>query len=119
MGSKSAAACLVYGGGFFGRKKRQDVPAFLGTIVSSYLADAAIEADAEPEAEAEAEPFFAFLAFGAEASADAEADADAIGAEADAEAEGAAAKAEAANRDATRATISLDMINSFAVEGKH
>ena len=55
------------------------------------------------------------MAFGAEASAEAEA--EAIGAEAmaeaDAEADGAAAKAEAANREATRAAMILDMISSL------
>ncbi len=60
----------------------------------------------------------AFLAFGADAEAEADAEgADAIGAEAaaeaDADADGAAAKAEAANREATRAAMILDMMSSF------
>jgi hypothetical protein len=55
-----------------------------------------------------------FFAFGAEASAEPIADgAEAMaGAEAEAEAEGAAAKAEAANREATRAAMILDILNS-------
>lgn len=79
--------------------------------------EAAEAAEAAIEAEAEAEPFLCF--FGAddidaaiEAEADAGADA-AIDADADAEADGAAAKAEAANRDATRAAMILDMSISF------
>jgi membrane protein involved in colicin uptake len=57
------------------------------------------------------------LALGADASAEADATtgAEAAGAEATAEAEGAAAKAEAANREATRAAMILDILNSFNV----
>ncbi|MES2075073.1 MAG: hypothetical protein V4462_05570 [Pseudomonadota bacterium] len=70
-------------------------------------------AEASADAEAAFLAFLAFLALGADASADAEAaGADAM-AEADAEADGAAAKAEAANRDATRAAMILDILNSF------
>ncbi|MES2296870.1 MAG: hypothetical protein V4582_07485 [Pseudomonadota bacterium] len=87
--------------------------------MSNYF-DAAGAALAASEADAAA--FFAFLwcflAGLAEASPEAIADAEAagaeaIGAEAEAEAEGAAAKAEAANREATRAAMILDMLNSF------
>ncbi|GAB2873265.1 hypothetical protein GCM10027277_48190 [Pseudoduganella ginsengisoli] len=79
--------------------------------------DAAEAADAA--ADADAEPFLCF--FGAEAAIDAEADADgaeaAIEAEADAEADGAAAKAEAANREAVRAAMILNMAVSLSVSG--
>ena len=57
------------------------------------------------------EAFFA-LCFFTWAEADADAEAEAIGVEATAEAEGAgaAAKAEAANREATRAAMILDIV---------
>lgn len=73
-------------------------------------------AGAEASAEADA-AFLAFLPFffGADASADAAAEADAIGADATAEADGAAAKADAANREATRAAMILDMVVPLAV----
>jgi len=76
-----------------------------------YLAGA--EASAEADAGAAFLAFLAFLALGAgvDASADA-AGADAM-AEAEAEAGGAAAKAEAANREATRAAMILDILSSL------
>ncbi|HJU99854.1 MAG TPA: hypothetical protein VJ752_04835 [Burkholderiaceae bacterium] len=81
---------------------------------------AGAEASAEADAEAAFLAFLAFLAFFAGAAASAEADAEAaeaIGADAAADADaGAAAKAEAANRDATRAAMILDMSVPLAVE---
>jgi hypothetical protein len=76
------------------------------------LAAGAAEAAAEAEAEA---AFLCFLALWAGAEAEADIDADAAGADAGADADwGSAAKADAANREATRAAIILDMSVSFS-----
>lgn len=82
-------------------------------IPNAYFAAGADAAGAEAAVDAGA--FLAFFALGAAADADAEAaaGADAAGAEATVEAEGAAAKAEAANREATKAAMILDIWNSF------
>jgi len=74
-----------------------------------YLAGA--EASAEADAGAAFLAFFIFLALGA--GADASADAAGADAMAEAEAGGVAAKAEAANREATRAAMILDILSSL------
>lgn len=96
-----------------GRKKRQGQPAFSMQPKSDYLADAieAAEAAEAAGADIEADAFLALCFLGADAdaaAADAEAGAEAM-AEAEAEADAGAANAEAANREATRAAIILDM----------
>jgi len=81
-------------------------------VPEDYLAAGAAAASAEADAEAAFLAFLAFLGFFAGVEASAEADAAGAGVEA---ACGAAAKAETANREATRAAIILDILNSFNV----
>jgi hypothetical protein len=94
------------------KKGRTSLPFFMRPNV--YLAAGADAAGAEAADDAGAFlAFFAFLGAATDADAEAAAGADAAGAEATAEAEGAAAKAEAANREATKAAMILDIWNSF------
>lgn len=84
---------------------------------SNYLA-AGVAAEAEADSEAATFLAFALCAFfiffaGASTEAAVVADAATAGVEAVAEADGAAAKAEAANKEATRAAMILDILYSF------